>query len=499
MNLNKDTLPKDVIQPLKSDAPLIIYIDLKSPYAYLSIEPTRNMLKELGVVADWRPFVLDIPSYLGSAKLGKGGKKVTKQNRTEEQWSDVKYAYFDCRRYANLSEKTIRGTVKIWNTNLSAIGMLWLKSFYDLTEQSVQGSMLEQYIDAIFEPFWKRELDVEDSSVILRVLEQIKGPTDGFLEYAQGEGATLNDQLQESAFDQGIFGVPTFILPNESVYDPQHEKFFGREHLPRISWLLGGRQGPAPDVAYQLTTEVDDTVLVKSALDARSAPEPMTTPRQLTTFFDFKSPQSYLALKAILALKDEGISIDWRPFISKPMKKPAEKMAVEDRSTMHRRIRGEYLANDIQRYSPVVLSLKGPVFGPVKNIYREIECKFGDMGLIWLQSQLKANNDIIDDYVESVFEHLWELDGSIESANDIVKLLLALKTRHPKFFVKSRSILIKGWQEYVQGLGLIHLKETREEAKLKSFNMAPTFLLGSEPFRGQAQLPLIKARLKAGI
>ena len=98
-----------------------------------------------------------------------------------------------------------------------------------------------------------------------------------------------------------------------------------------------------------------------------------------------------------------------------------------------------------------------------------------------------------------VFEHLWELDGSIESANDIVKLLLALKTRHPKFFVKSRSILIKGWQEYVQGLGLIHLKETREEAKLKSFNMSPTFLLGSEPFRGQAQLPLIKARLKAGI
>ena len=112
MNLNKDKLLKDAIQPLKSDVPLIIYIDLKSPYAYLSIDPTRNMLKELGVVADWRPFVLDIPSYLGSAKLGKGGKKVAKQSRTEEQWSDVKYAYFDCRRYANLSDKTIRGTVK---------------------------------------------------------------------------------------------------------------------------------------------------------------------------------------------------------------------------------------------------------------------------------------------------------------------------------------------------------------------------------------------------
>ena len=64
MNQNKDYLVEDTIEPLKSGAPLIIYIDLKSPYAYLSIEPTRSMIKELGIVADWRPFVLDIPSYI---------------------------------------------------------------------------------------------------------------------------------------------------------------------------------------------------------------------------------------------------------------------------------------------------------------------------------------------------------------------------------------------------------------------------------------------------
>ena len=186
------------------------------------------MLAKLGLVADWRPFVLDIPSYLGSAKLDKGGKKVTKQNRTEEQWSGVKYAYFDCRRYANLYNQTIRGTIKIWNTDLLAIGMLWLKSFTDLAAQCSQGSLLERYIDATYESFWKREFDAEDLSMILRVLKQIKAPTDGFLEYAQGEGAALNARLQESAFNSGIFGVPTFILPNESAIDPQHEKFFGR-------------------------------------------------------------------------------------------------------------------------------------------------------------------------------------------------------------------------------------------------------------------------------
>ena len=90
-----------------SDAPLIVYIDFKSPYAFLAIEPTRQMLKKLGLLADWRPFVLDIGSYLGTAKLANDGK-VASQSRSKEQWSGVKYAYFDCRRYANLADLTIR-------------------------------------------------------------------------------------------------------------------------------------------------------------------------------------------------------------------------------------------------------------------------------------------------------------------------------------------------------------------------------------------------------
>ena len=490
MNLNKDRLHKDAIQPLKSDAPLIIYIDLKSPYAYLSIDPTRKMLMELGVVADWRPFVLDIPSYLGSAKLAKGGKKVAKQNRTEEQWSGVKYAYFDCRRYANLSNKTIRGTVKIWNTDLPAIGMLWLKSFTDLAEQCFQGSLLERYIDAIYESFWKRELDVEDFSMILRVLEQIDAPIDGFLKYVQGEGAALNAQLQKSAFDEGIFGVPTFILPNESVIDPQHEKFFGRENLPRIGWLLGGRQGPTPGVAYHLSTKVDDAALVKSALDPRAEPDLKETPLQLTIFFDFKSPQSYLALQAILALKGEGISVYWRPFVSKPLKVPADEAAREDRSTKHRRIRSEYHANDIQRYTPHVLT----------DIYRETDCQFADMGLLWLQLEKWSSRDVIDDYVQRVFVHLWRDGGAIDSAQDIVPLLLAINGLQANFGKAGKDLaLIDGWEKYTRNQGLKHLDAARAAAQSQSINMAPTFLLGSEPFQGHAHLPLITARLKAGI
>ena len=465
------------IKPFESEAPLIIYIDFKSPYAYLSVAPTREMLSKLNVIADWRPFVLDIPSYLGSAKLDKGAKKVAKQNRTEEQWSGVKYAYFDCRRYANLSGMTIRGTVKIWNTDLPSIGMLWVKQFSDLAEQCETGSLLERYIDFIYDPFWKRELDVEDPSVILMVLEEIGAPTDGFLDYIKGKGFSLNEKLQESAFDAGIYGVPTYILPDESVNDPKHEKFFGREHLPRISWLLSGRKGAAPSIAYNLPSQVDKEVLAKSATDQLPETRLPSDSHKLKTFFDFNSAHSYLALESIKAIKKEGISIEWKPFPGKPLKAPDKELPEEDRGTKHRRIRSEYIANDIQRYAPHDL----------RDIYREADCQFADMGLLWLQKEFKADTDVVDSYVTRVFHHLWKDSGSVNTASDIEKIIIEL------------GVSVEGWNEYSTNLGITHLSEVRSEIDPKSINVTPVFFIGDEPFQGHSQLPLIAARLKAGI
>ena len=156
-----------ILQPLHSDSPAIVYLDFKSPYAYLAIEPTRALERELGVQFDWRPFVLDIPSYLGSARLDKIGK-VVEQNRSDEQWAGVKYAYYDCRRYASLLNLTIRGTEKIWDTNLVATAMLWTKNYgYDVQQQ---------FIDLVFRPFWKRELDLESIEVIKNLLMKILFP-----------------------------------------------------------------------------------------------------------------------------------------------------------------------------------------------------------------------------------------------------------------------------------------------------------------------------------
>jgi len=217
---------------LRGDAPLAVYIDLKSPYAYLAIDPTRAMAAAAGVRIDWRPFTLDIPSYLGSAKLNRGGG-VSEQKRTPQQWVGVRYSYMDARRYANLTGKTVRGTTKIWNSSLAGISMLWAKQQGD--------DVFDRFLDEAYLRFWRRELDIEDASVLVELLSKSGADVEGFRSYVDGPGQLEHDRMNRDAFDAGVFGVPTYLVGEEM--------WFGREHLPRVSWLLAGRPGEAPDVA----------------------------------------------------------------------------------------------------------------------------------------------------------------------------------------------------------------------------------------------------------
>jgi 2-hydroxychromene-2-carboxylate isomerase len=219
--------------PWRSERPLIVYIDFKSPYAFLAKDPTHRLAEVLGIAVDWRPLTLDIPSFLGSARLDSQGR-VAESRRSPEQWTGVRYAYRDARRYAALQGYTLRGTVKIWDTSLAHIGLLWARDQGD--------AVLRRYMDQFYRRFWRRELDAEDPDVVAGVLGEAGAELDGFHEYRQGRGRDAHDSMQRAIFDAGIFGVPSYVVAGEL--------FFGREHLPMIRWLLQGRQGPPPDVAY---------------------------------------------------------------------------------------------------------------------------------------------------------------------------------------------------------------------------------------------------------
>jgi 2-hydroxychromene-2-carboxylate isomerase len=204
-----------------------IYIDYKSPYAYLAKDPAYELSRDFGVHLDWLPYRLDIPSFLGSARVDDGGR-VVEQNRNAHQWRRVKYSYMDCRRQARKYGLTIRGTQKIWDSSLALIGMLYAKRHGD--------AVLRRYHDITFERFWKRELDIEDPAVVTAILAEAGADTAGFAAYLGGDGRAELDRVCREAEERGVFGVPSFVVDGEL--------FWGREHLPDIREMLA-----APPVA----------------------------------------------------------------------------------------------------------------------------------------------------------------------------------------------------------------------------------------------------------
>src|SRR6476660_6307709 len=138
-----------------------VYIDYKSPYAYLAKDLAYQLERDLPVRLEWLPYVLDIPKFLGSARLDADGR-VLEENRNAHQWRRVRYSYMDCRRQARKRGLVIRGPQKIWDSSLAAAGMLFA--------QRAGHAVFRRYHDSVFERFWKRDLDIEDATIIGSVL-----------------------------------------------------------------------------------------------------------------------------------------------------------------------------------------------------------------------------------------------------------------------------------------------------------------------------------------
>ena len=220
---------------LKSDRPLIVYLDVKSPYAFVSVKPTLALERELELQFDWRPYTLDIPSYLGSARK-KNGAVVESSGRSRAIWNAIRYAYMDARRYAELQGYTLKGTEKIWDSSLANMGILFVNLYFR--------DRIPDYLEAVFPPFWRRELDIEDIGVIKDCLEMAGVDSSDFQTFVTRAGKQMHDHILDHRFEAGMYGVPTYVLGNDV--------FFGREHLPYIRWVLSGKSGQVPDVGNEV-------------------------------------------------------------------------------------------------------------------------------------------------------------------------------------------------------------------------------------------------------
>jgi 2-hydroxychromene-2-carboxylate isomerase len=199
---------------------LTIYIDYKSPYAYLAKDSAWNLEREFDLRLEWLHYTLQIPEFLG-----------TVEGRNAHQWRRVRYSYMDARRLANRRGLTVRGPQKLFDSSIAAIGMLFAQ----------RHDVFRKYNDLVFERFWKRALDIENREAVRAVLSEAGAPVAGFFDFLDGDGRITHERIQRQAEEIGVFGVPTFVVDGEI--------FWGGDRL----WMVREKLGAPPPAASPST------------------------------------------------------------------------------------------------------------------------------------------------------------------------------------------------------------------------------------------------------
>lgn len=195
------------------------FIDLRSPYSYLAIQPARALAEEHGAAFDWWPFITDFQSAYGGEVEQRSVRDVAK----------LKYLYMDCRRLATPQGLTIRATTKLWDATLGSQAMLFAKS----------KGRLWAFCDPLLAAFWRREFDLESAAAIEAALVSAGLDANDWHAYQASTGQSELASALLHAEQLGVFGAPSFVY--------QGELFWGGDRLPLLGARLAvGRQAVSP-------------------------------------------------------------------------------------------------------------------------------------------------------------------------------------------------------------------------------------------------------------
>lgn len=206
---------------MNTERVVITYTDYKSPYAYLAKDLTYALERDFGVRVEWRPYILNIPLYLGSATLNDTGEVIA-ESRNPHQWRRVRYSYMDARRQAAKRGLTIRGPRKMFDSSLAAAGMLFAQSAGD--------AIFRRYNDLVFDRFFNRIVDIESTEDLTAVLAEAGAPNPAAFATQAADLRARVAAISRDAEAMGVFGVPSFLIDGEL--------FWGSEHLADIRAML---------------------------------------------------------------------------------------------------------------------------------------------------------------------------------------------------------------------------------------------------------------------
>ena len=222
MSAPEHTLPESAKPPVpvegQTHAAVDAFIDLRSPYSYLTLKPARALAQRRGIDFDWWPFITDLKSAYGGAVEARSSRDIVK----------LKYLYMDCRRLAKQQGLTNRATTKLWDASLASQAMLFAKS----------RNRLWEFCDPMLAAFWRREFDLESPAALASALVSAGLHADDWHAHQQASGQGDLASVLKRADQLGVFGVPTFVY--------QGEVFWGGDRLAMLEAGIDAAHRPMP-------------------------------------------------------------------------------------------------------------------------------------------------------------------------------------------------------------------------------------------------------------
>jgi 2-hydroxychromene-2-carboxylate isomerase len=183
-----------------------LYVDYKSPFAYLAMAPAFALPGRFAIDLRWIPYQLRIK--------GKGERSVY------SEWK-VRYSYLDARRIANeRGGFAIRGPRKVYDSTPALIGGLFAQ----------RAGFFPAYTEAVFSRFFEHRLEIDEPRAVGALIEELGGSASAYLEWLAGEGALAFEACVAEGMEDCVFGVPIFRF--------RDEPFWGQDRIPLLEQRL---------------------------------------------------------------------------------------------------------------------------------------------------------------------------------------------------------------------------------------------------------------------
>lgn len=215
------------IMSLDADTSITVYLDFKSPHAYIAVRPTLELARDFRVKIDFQPYTL---SYAGMG-ISTSVQGYKRRPPSAESDRRARMFYAAARQYTALQRIPLRSPYRLLDTELAHRAFLFAK----------RQALEVEFMMSVCLPGWGsgwREYEIESLTQLRASLEQLGANMDGFEAFVGPEGPGQHQLAKciAHAEQRGIVGVPHYVF-HDLAADRQLA-LFGREHLALIRLKL---------------------------------------------------------------------------------------------------------------------------------------------------------------------------------------------------------------------------------------------------------------------